>query len=191
MERIGIYGGSFDPVHLGHLLVAQAAVEEVRLDRLVFLPAARSPFKPESNPAPADLRLRMLRTALVGVAESRVDDLEIRRGGVSYTVETAEVYHRRYPEAELHYLIGADHAARLPEWKDSDRLAELLRFIVIPRPGESGRALPEGFHGMWLRGFPAAISSSQIRERRRRGLPIHWLTPPAVEEILVNNRLYL
>jgi len=88
MQRIGIYGGSFDPVHLGHLLVAQAAVEEVGLERLFFVPAAQSPFKPESHPAPAAERLRLLRLALAGKSNYEIDEQEIKRGGISYTIDT-------------------------------------------------------------------------------------------------------
>ncbi|HTD87273.1 MAG TPA: nicotinate-nicotinamide nucleotide adenylyltransferase, partial [Candidatus Binatia bacterium] len=88
MNRIGLFGGSFDPVHLGHLLMAQAACEEYKLDRLFFIPAAQSPLKPERVPAPAEIRLRMLRLALAGEARYEVDDQEIRRGAPSYTIDT-------------------------------------------------------------------------------------------------------
>src|SRR5216117_1566365 len=101
MQRIGLFGGSFDPIHLGHLLVAQAAIEELVLERLYFIPAAQSPFKPESNPAPATERLRLLRFALAGRTNCEVDDQEIKRGGVSYTIDTLHDYARRFPQAEL------------------------------------------------------------------------------------------
>src|SRR5512142_2936395 len=97
MQRLGLYGGSFDPVHLGHLLVAQAAREELRLDRLFFIPAAQSPFKPEQRPAPAEARLRLLRLALAGQSWCEVDVQEIGRGGTSYTVDTVSAYARAYP----------------------------------------------------------------------------------------------
>src|SRR3979409_518329 len=101
MERIGIFGGSFDPVHLGHLLVAQAAYEELQLSRLFFIPASQSPFKPESNPAPAAARLRLLRLALVGQSSYAVDDQEIRRGGTSFTIDTVRDYVTRHPDAQI------------------------------------------------------------------------------------------
>src|SRR5690349_14974474 len=106
MDRIGLFGGSFDPVHLGHLLVAQAACEEYRLDRLFFVPAAQSPFKPERVPAPASLRLRMLRLALAGRGDYAVDEQEIIRGGPSYTIDTVRAYRKQHPKATLFYLIG-------------------------------------------------------------------------------------
>src|SRR5271170_4436488 len=99
--KLGIYGGSFDPVHLGHLLVARAAIEELGLDRLFFIPAAQSPFKPDDKPAPAAERLRLLRLALAGKTNCEVDEQEIRRGGASYTIETLRDYSKRFPRAEL------------------------------------------------------------------------------------------
>src|ERR1035441_9971063 len=106
--KLGIFGGSFDPVHLGHLLVAQAAVEELGLDRLFFIPAAQSPFKPENKPAPDAVRLQLLRLALAGKTNCEIDEQEIRRGGISYTVDTLRDYAKRFSGAKLFYLIGAD-----------------------------------------------------------------------------------
>src|SRR6185369_2487632 len=105
MQRIGLFGGSFDPVHMGHLLVAQSAMEELGLERLYFIPAAQAPFKPENQPAPANERLRLLRLARAGKPNCEVDEQEIKRGGVSYTVETLHDYARRFPQAEMFYLI--------------------------------------------------------------------------------------
>ena len=101
MQRIGLFGGSFDPVHLGHLLVAQAAREELELARLVFIPAAQSPFKPDRQPSPAPKRLRLLRLALAGQTWCDIDAQEIQRGGVSYTIDTVRDYAARFPEARL------------------------------------------------------------------------------------------
>src|SRR5512143_2371231 len=109
MGKIGLFGGSFDPVHNGHLLVALAACEELGLTRLYFIPAAQSPFKPQSQPAPASERLRRLRLALAGQARYEIDEQEIHRGGVSYTIDTVKDYVRRFPGEKLYYLIGADH----------------------------------------------------------------------------------
>ena len=202
--KIGLFGGSFDPVHLGHLLVALAAVEELGLDRLFFIPAAQSPFKPENHAAPAALRLRLLRLALAGKTNCEVDDQELRRGGVSYTVDTLRDYARRFPQAELFYLIGADNVAKLPEWREPAELARLAEFVVIPRPvGSSGFSRsappPEGgtpnfpapFRGRMLKGFPLGVSSSQIRARVRAGLPIDSLVPAAVVEAIRGAGLYV
>jgi len=189
--KIGLFGGSFDPVHLGHLLVARAAHEEAGLDRLFFLPAAQSPFKPEARPAPAAERLRWLRLALAGNTMAEVDDLEIRRGGLSYTIDTARAYAQKYPKAELFYLIGADQTGQLHLWREAAELARLVQFLIIPRPGEAPVELAAPFRGRLLHGVPVGVSSTEIRARLKAGLSIAHLTPPAVAEALVNNRLYL
>ena len=191
MERIGLFGGSFDPVHCGHLLVAQAACEEIKLARLFFIPTAQSPFKPVSQPAPTHQRLRLLRLALAGEAQCEIDAQEIMRGGVSFTIDTVHDYRRRFPQAELFYLIGADHLALLPKWRAAEDLAALVEFVVIPRPGETAASLPAPFRVRTLTGFPLGVSSSQIRARVRGGLSIRGLVPSAVAEAIGNNRLYL
>src|SRR3954463_8046115 len=101
--KIGLYGGSFDPVHLGHLLVAQAAREELGLSRLFFIPAAQSPFKPDNKPTPNHERLRLLRLALAGKSWCEIDEQELQRGGVSYTIDTVRDYERRFASAEIYY----------------------------------------------------------------------------------------
>lgn len=189
--KIGLFGGSFDPVHLGHLLVAQAAREELGLKKIFFIPAAQSPFKPESKPAAPQQRLCLLRLALAGQPHFEVDEQEIQRGGVSYTIDTVRGYRRRFPQAKLFYLIGADHVAKLPKWRDSEELARFVEFVVIPRPGQNEVQFPQSFRGHFLRGFPLGVSSSQIRERVRNGLPIDHLVKSEVAEAIRNNRLYL
>jgi nicotinate-nucleotide adenylyltransferase len=191
VQRIGLFGGSFDPVHLGHLLVAQAAFEELSLSRLCFIPAAQSPFKPGMAPAPHPLRLAMLRLALAGQPRFAVDDQETRRGGTSYSIDTVRDYQTRFPAASLHYLIGADHAATLPHWRDAAALADSVEFVVVPRPGQVVAVPGPPFRCRILGGFPIALSSSHLRHRVRTGLPVHLLLPPAVAEFVRNNRLYL
>jgi nicotinate-nucleotide adenylyltransferase len=189
-KKIGLYGGSFDPVHLGHLLVAQAACEEMGLERLYFIPAAQSPFKPGTAPTPANERLRLLRLALAGKTHYEMDEQEIKRGGVSYTIDTVRDYAKRFPDAQLFYLIGADHVPSLGKWRESEELARLLEFIVIPRPGQPEAAFPPGFRGHALKGFPLGVSASQIRERVKRGLPIDHLVASEVAEAIRNYHLY-
>ena len=189
--RIGLFGGSFDPVHLGHLLVAQAALEEARLDRLVFIPAAHSPFKQAGPLSSGADRLRLLRLALAGHARFEIDDQELCRGGVSYTIDTVRDYARRFPGAQLYCLIGADHVALLSQWRDAPELARLAAFVVVPRPQAPAQPPAAPFRGQVLNGFPLALSSSQVRERIRMGLPIEHLTGPAVAEAISKNRLYL
>ena len=115
----------------------------------------------------------------------------LKRGGVSYTVDTVRDYVRRFPAAQLFYLIGADHIPQLPKWREADGLAGLVEFVVIARPGQVAAPLPTPFRGETLNGFPLGVSSSQIRERVRAGLPIELLVGSAVAEAIRNNRLYL
>src|SRR5439155_15714440 len=172
--------GSFDPVHVGHLLVAQSAIEELELDKLFFVPAAQSPFKPAHKPAPDAARLQLLRLALAGKTNCEIDEQEIRRRGISYTVDTLRDYARRFPGAELFYLIGADNVAKLPLWREANELARMAEFVIVPRPGDEDQPFPAPFRGRRLAGFPFGVSSSQIRARVKAGLPIDQLVPSAV-----------
>ncbi|SPE55677.1 putative nicotinate-nucleotide adenylyltransferase [Verrucomicrobia bacterium] len=219
MLRIGLFGGLFDPVHLGHLLVAQAAWEELALTRLFFIPAAQSPFKPEPRPALAEERLRLLRLALAGKSWCAIDPQELGRGAVSYTIDTIRDYTRRFPQSQLLYLIGQDNLPQLPKWREASELARLAEFVVYPRPvlpeiaaaqensashagapascevvpGPAGGlpALPKPFRGRFLAGFPVGISSRQIRARVKAGRSIEPLVPGTVAEAIRNNGLYL
>lgn len=189
--KLGLYGGSFDPVHLGHLLVAHAALEELALDRLVFIPAAQSPFKPGTQPAPAALRSRMLRLALAGETRFDLDELELRRGGVSFTVDTVREFADRHPGTKLFWLIGADHVPTLPQWREAETLARLVEFVVIPRPGEAPSTLPPPYCLHQLSGWPLRVSSSEIRQRVAAGKPVRHLVPAPVADVIVVEKLYL
>ena len=190
MTRIGIFGGSFDPVHLGHQLVAQAAREELQLDRVFFVPAAQSPFKPDRKLAPDKMRAAMLRLALAGKTWAEVDTQEIDRGGISYSIDTVTNFRSRFLDGEFFYLIGADHVAQLPRWRHSGELARMTTFVVIPRPGEPRVPAPAGFKLQWLAGFPVSISASEIRARVKAGLSIEPFTGAVVAESIRNNGLY-
>jgi nicotinate-nucleotide adenylyltransferase len=189
--KAGIYGGSFDPVHLGHLLVAQAAIEELGLDRLFFVPAAQSPFKTGDELTPAPIRLQLLRLALAGRIHCEIDEQEIRRGGVSYAIETVRDHVNRFPGTQLFYLIGADNVSKLNQWREAEALAGLVEFVAVPRPGAAPADFPQPFRGKVLKGFPVEISSTQIRARVRAGRPVDALVPPYVGEAIRNNGLYL
>jgi nicotinate-nucleotide adenylyltransferase len=190
MLRIGIFGGSFDPVHLGHQLVAQAAREELQLDRVFLVPAAQSPFKPDHQLALGLSRCALLRIAFAGKTWVELDTQELDRGGVSYSIETVANFRARFPKAELFYLIGADHVSQLPKWRDSSELARLVTFVIIPRPGEPPVEVPVGFQSLWLRGHPLGVSASGIRARIKAGQPVDLLTGSNVAEAIRNNRLY-
>jgi nicotinate-nucleotide adenylyltransferase len=191
VKTIGLYGGSFDPVHTGHLLVAQAAMEELALSRLFFIPAAQSPFKPDNRMADGAVRVRLLRLALAGKTDCEIDEQELQRGGVSYSIDTLRDYVKRFPHAKIFYLIGADNVAKLNEWREAGELAKLAEFVAIPRPGQNEVPFPQPFRGRMLHGFPFGVSSSQIRKRIKANLPICHLVSPAVAEAIRGSGLYL
>jgi len=135
--------------------------------------------------------LRLLRLALAGKTSCEIDEQELNRGGVSYTIDTVRDYSRRFPEVELFYLIGADNVSQLPKWREAGELARLAEFVAIPRPGQAVTPFPTPFRGRTLVGFPLGVSSSQIRARVKAGSPIDHLVPAMVAEAIRNNRLYL
>ena len=190
LKSVGLFGGTFNPVHLGHTMVAQSALEELALDRLFIIPAARSPFKPEDEPAPAAARLEWLRLAFAEEPRCEIDAQEIEREGVSYSIDTVRAVAERFPDAELFYLIGADHVPTLPEWREAEALARLANFVVVPRPGETESQFPEPFRGRVLRGQPVEISASDIRQRLREGKSIEQLVPPGVAVALKTGHIY-
>jgi len=171
-------------------MVAEAALEELALDWLIFIPTLRSPFKPDRSPADGSLRLRWLRLALAGQMRCKVDAIELVRGGVSYTIDTIRYFGRRYPDSELLLLIGSDQVPHLPSWREAESLACLVQFVVIPRPGHPSISLPSPYRLRHLKGWPMDISSSEIRRRVRRGLPVHHLVPQEVAEDFANLQDY-
>ena len=189
-RRIGLFGGSFDPVHSAHVMMARAALNELQLDRLFIIPATRSPFKPEQQPAPDEVRLAMLKAAFEEVAGCEIERLELEREGASYAIDTVRAFGERFPEAELFYLIGADHVPTLPQWREADALAQILTFVVFPRPGGPEVEFPETFAGRCLECELMDISSSDIRVRIREGKSVGHLVPSAVAAILSKKQIY-
>ncbi|KXU38073.1 hypothetical protein AXK12_00715 [Cephaloticoccus capnophilus] len=177
--KIGLYGGSFDPVHFGHLIVAQEAYERFGLDRVIFIPAAQSPRKPDTASASAEDRLAMVQAATQDDPRFAVSDIELRRGGVSYTLDTVRELKSRTPSDTFYWIIGADQAARLPEWHAIVQLAQLVEFIAVERPGSPALA-PASVPGLRVQRLESRlidISSTQLRERARRGLPLEYFIP--------------
>jgi len=189
-RRIGLFGGSFDPVHSAHVMMARKALNELQLDRLFIIPAARSPFKPEQQPAPDEVRLAMLKAAFEKVAGCVIERLELEREGVSYAIDTVRSFAGRFPDSELFYLIGADHVPTLPQWREADALAQILTFVVFPRSGGPDVEFPETFDGRCLEGELMDISSSDIRVRIREGKSVNHLVPSAVVGILSKKQIY-
>ncbi len=199
--RLGIFGGSFDPVHYGHLLLAETCREQCALDQVWLLPAAASPFKQDRHIAAARQRLDMLRLAVGGHPAMQISTLEIDRGGVSYTVETLTAFHAQQPEAELFLLMGADAVTDLPQWRAAARICELAIPVVVRRAGAaepSFDALQTVTSPQRLELFRAhqvtmpivELSSTDIRTRVARGQSIRYRTPRAVEKYIESHGLY-
>ncbi len=190
LQSIAVFGGSFDPVHNGHVMIARSALAELELDRLIVMPAAQSPFKPDQALAPAAARMEMLRAAFSGEPEIEISSWELDRGGVSYSIETLRALAAEHPRAQLFYLIGADHVATLPQWREADALAAAATFVVVPRPGAPEEVFPQPFSGRYLQGKPMAISASEIRDRLRAGRSVANFVPPPVAQLLNSMQIY-
>lgn len=195
-SRIGILGGTFDPIHFGHLAIAEEARVALRLDRVLLIPAGRQPLKPNQPAAGAEHRLAMVRLACAGNPAFVASDIEIRRPGPSYTVTTLEALHAA-GEDELHFIIGADALADFSRWYAAQRILALAQIVVVLRPGvelEIDR-LEAGVPGIrarlaLLEGPNMDLSSSEIRRRLSTGRPIRYLTPDAVVRYIDEHRLY-
>ncbi|MCE2863600.1 MAG: nicotinate-nucleotide adenylyltransferase [Opitutaceae bacterium] len=177
--KIGFLGGSFDPVHFGHLLAAQDAYEQHRLDRLIFVPAAQAPLKPNDVQSSADERLAMLSAAIEWDRRFEISDFELLRGGVSYTIDSARHFRALYPHDELFWIIGGDQLPKLHLWREIGELAKLVEFIFLERPGFPVKSAPD-IPGLRLHrcdGHLLAISSTELRERTRRGLALDYFVP--------------
>jgi len=189
MRSIGLLGGSFDPVHHGHLIVGRIAAEALRLDELRFVPAREQPFKRGRHAAPAADRAAMLELAVANTPGFGIERLELDREGPSYTVDTLVALRAREPETELTLLLGADAAAELGAWHRAEELPGLARIVVFARPGASVPAA--GLISAAIEVPALEISATEIRRRVRAGQPIRYWVPDAVAEYMARHRLYL
>ena len=204
MDKKGIllFGGTFDPVHNGHLVIARAAAEKLNVSQVILIPAAIAPHKQGKNFSDAKDRLAMVRLAIAGDRALAVSDCEIARNGPSYTLDTIKYFRRLYGADELLYwLIGADSLCELHNWYKIDELAGQVRIVTAGRGGfqagdltELGRKLTpaqiEQIKGHILDTPLVDVSSTDIRERVRKGLPVKSLLPGAVAEYIMGHRLY-
>jgi nicotinate-nucleotide adenylyltransferase len=186
---IGLFGGSFDPVHHGHLIVAQVAAEKLGLDALRFVPAREQPFKVGRHRTSADHRAAMLSLSVAGIPRFSVEASELQRPGPSYTVDTLRHLREREPGAEFVLLLGADAAADLPAWREAGQVPDLARIAVFARPGTPVAESP------WISAVievPAIdISATEVRRRAQQGLSIRYWVPDPVAEYITTHRLYL
>jgi nicotinate-nucleotide adenylyltransferase len=191
--KIGYMGGSFDPVHFGHLIAAQDAFEQHGLDRVVFVPAAQAPLKPQEVQTGAEDRLTMVRAATGEDARFEVSDYELRKGGVSYTIDSVRHFRAQHPDDELYWIVGGDQLPKMHLWKDIAELARLIDFIFLERPGHPAKARPDvpGLNLHRCDGHLIEISSTELRERIRKGLSLEYFVPHKAIVYIQDKRLYL
>lgn len=200
-SRIGILGGTFNPVHLGHLLMAQDAMEAFELTKVLFMPCARPPHKDIAALAPVSHRVAMLELAIKGNLDFELCDMEIKRGGSSYTVDSIRALLKKSTDTDYFFIIGSDTLTELHLWKEIGELLGLCRIVTVARPGVDLRNLsgkdmnlPEEAAKRLLddmiEGHLVDVSSSDIRYRVAEGMRIHYLTPSAVEMHIAEHGLY-
>lgn len=194
---MGLFGGTFDPPHFGHLVVAQEALERLSLDRLIFLVAGLPPHKVGEVLSPPRVRLEMTTAAVAGNGSFEVSDLEIGRDGPSYTVDTLRHFRSIQPDAEIFFILGADQLAEFHEWQEPDEVASLCTLVVVSRNGvDPDRVQPVRFPSGKVLDFlhlevpRVDLSSSEIRARVRGGKSIRYLVPSDVLKIIETHRLY-
>jgi nicotinate-nucleotide adenylyltransferase len=200
--RIGLIGGSFDPVHFGHLLAAEGAAERLGLEKVIFIPAKQPPHKPYRHLASFQHRYAMVKIAVRGNPKFDVSDVEMRRGGKSYSIDTIHRLRAEYGmDSKLFFIVGADMIPDLPTWKDIKKLVQLCSFAVAVRPGYDVRALEKLAVRMGsdfvretkrhiIQIPPNGISATEIRRRLRLGKSIRYMMPEEVERYIRRNRLY-
>ncbi|HSJ14692.1 MAG TPA: nicotinate-nucleotide adenylyltransferase [Longimicrobiales bacterium] len=186
----GVFGGTFDPPHLGHLIVAQDALELLGLDRLLFVPAAQPPHKQDRVVTPAPHRLAMLRLAVADDPRFAIEPLELERAGPSWTVDTLRELARRPATAELVLLMGADQYAELDGWREPAEVRRLARIAVLHREGRTERPLGGGMDVVDVAVTRIDISSTAVRARVAAGGSIRYLVPPAVAAYIAEHGLY-
>jgi len=186
--KIGILGGTFNPIHIGHLILAEEVREKLGLDKVIFVPTYLPPHKEALGIAEAQARLNMVKLAIEGNHYFSVSDKEIKRNGRSYTIDTVREFKKEYPQDELFFLIGSDLLKYLEEWKDLSEVAKLVKFIVGTRPGYPLEDIPSYIDTVAIRAVD--VSGFQIRERIKQSRSFRYLVPEAVYKYITENKLY-
>lgn len=188
--RVGIFGGSFDPVHLGHLILAEQCLEQGKLDRVDFVPAPRPPHKTQGTHAKYDQRVEMLSVAVQGHSQFRVNTCEQNRPGLSYTVDTLRHLHASEPENEWFLILGMDSVHDLETWRDPQGIAKLCTLMIVKRPGIKLDEPPEYFRSIYVDSPMIEISSTEIRQRAATQRSIRYQVPDSVRSFILNEKLY-
>ncbi len=188
-SRVGILGGTFDPIHIGHLVMAQAAMKKLGLQKVIFVPANLPPHKNPGGVTPALRRLAMVRLALSGHPHFSVSDFEINKPGRSYSIDTIRHFREMFPaRTKLFFLMGQDAFEGLKEWKDVAQIFKLVHIVVVNRPGYKPDQVHLPHHSVLMPGID--IASSDVRNQVIEGNAISYLVPPKVAEYIQKHRLY-
>ena len=190
--KIGFLGGSFDPVHFGHLIAAQDVYEQYHFDRLFLVPAAQAPLKAQDMQSVTEDRLAMLRAACEWDYRLEIADYELNKGGVSYTIDSVRHFRQQFPHDELFWIIGGDQLPLLHKWKDISQLAAMVEFIFLERPGHPSKPHTD-IPGLRLHrcdGHLIEISSSELRQRVRQGRSLNYFCPQKVIAYIESKKLY-
>lgn len=185
LKKIAIYGGTFDPIHHGHLIVAREALERLGAEQVIFIPARVSPLRKTAPVARDEVRLLMIKAAIESEPGFAVDDCELLRPPPSYTIDTIEQIRQRNSEATIYCLIGEDNVDRLTKWRRFADLEKMVRLVVLDRSGQ------QPHHAYPIIRRKIDISATEIRKRVATGRSIRYFVPPAVEEIIRREKLYL
>jgi len=189
-QRIGVLGGTFDPIHIGHLVTGVNVRHELALDVVLFVVAHNPWQKADRDVTPSTERLAMVAAALEGRKGLEASDLEIERGGVSLTADTLTTLRDRHPGAELFLIVGQDQAGNLDTWERVEEIKAMATLVVVRRPGSEGEAPPPGWRVVEVEIPLLQVSSSDIRDRLRRGCPVDWLVPDEVVRVAAERGLY-
>ena len=187
--RIGIFGGTFDPPHIGHLIAAQDALETLTLDRVLFVPARLPPHKQNDHVTDAAVRLQMIRAATASNPSFEVSDIELSRGGPSFTVDTLRELRKQRPDDEFFLLLGVDQVTEFATWREPDEVLALARVAMLARGGIEEAAAGDIVH-QTVPVTRVDVSSTVVRQRVGAGQSIRYLVPEAVERIIAAERLY-
>ncbi|MFH1457924.1 MAG: nicotinate-nucleotide adenylyltransferase [Candidatus Omnitrophota bacterium] len=186
--KIGILGGTFNPIHIGHLILAEEAREKLSLDKILFVPTYLPPHKEDCGIAPAKARLAMVKLAIAGNRYFSVSDKETARNGRSYTIDTIRELKKEHPADELYFIIGSDLLKYLEDWKDWDEIAGMVKFIVATRPGYPLEKIPSYIHTVAIRAVD--VSGFQIRTCIKENRSFRYLVSDAVYKYITENKLY-
>jgi len=188
MKKIGILGGTFNPVHIGHLILAEEIREKLSLDKVIFVPAYLPPHKADSGILAASWRYKMIQLAIKGNRHLAVSDIEIKRDGPSFTIDTVKEFNKIYPDDEMYFITGSDLLNYLAEWKDLAEIIKIVKFVVATRPGYPLEEIPSYIKTVAIRAVD--ISAFEVRQCIKENKSFRYLVPEAVFNYITKKKLY-